>query len=155
MRSIQPPDEQNAPVLSALNDCTTSGALPPRIAAMILSSLMPPTVLTLMSGVRASKSSTACLITPSSRAVKPTQSVMFAGFAAPPTPLLGRCRDWLDRRRLRRRRTAASASTAATPPRRRRDVRIGDPHVWLVTLTSATVFLCDGRVKVERVARFR
>ena len=37
-------------MLSVLKDCTTSGALPPRIAAMILSSLIPPTLLTVIHG---------------------------------------------------------------------------------------------------------
>ena len=39
------------PALSAVNDCATSGALPPRMAAMILSSLTPPTILTVDVGV--------------------------------------------------------------------------------------------------------
>src|SRR3954451_14589686 len=99
LRSIQPPDEQNAPVLSALNDCTASGALPPRIAAMILSSLTAPTVLTVIHGCVRWNWSTACLTTPSSRCSKPTQNVidtglllraavgpLSLGFSSPPPP---------------------------------------------------------------------
>src|SRR4051794_527036 len=91
LRSIQPPDEQNAPVLSALKDCTASGALPPRIAAMILSSLTAPTVLTVMFGCALWNAATASLTTPSSRCSNPTQNVMVTGswllVALDPPPL--------------------------------------------------------------------
>src|SRR3954451_11059659 len=79
LRSIQPPELQKAPVLSAVNDWATSGALPPRIAAMILSSLTPPTTLTVIHGWLSWKSATACLTTPSSRSVKPFQRVIVTG----------------------------------------------------------------------------
>src|SRR5919201_49546 len=79
LRSIQPPEEQKAPVLSAVNDCAASGALPPRIAAMILSSLIPPTLLTVIHGWVAWKAATAWLTTPSSRLVKPFHNVMVTG----------------------------------------------------------------------------
>src|SRR3954468_21698717 len=79
LRLTQAPEPQNAPELSAVNDCATSGALPPRLAAMILSSLMPPTTRTFTPGWSASKSFTASLKTLSSRWVKPTHSVMLAG----------------------------------------------------------------------------
>src|SRR3954447_26996821 len=78
-RSIHAPEPQNAPALSAENDWATSGAFPPRLAATILSSLMPPTTLTWTPAFSASKSFTTPLITPSSRCVKPTHSVMSAG----------------------------------------------------------------------------
>src|SRR3954470_9975591 len=78
-RSTQAPELQNAPALSAENDCATSGALPPRLAATILSSLMPPTTLTVTPGFFASKPFTASLKTFSSRWVNPTQSVISAG----------------------------------------------------------------------------
>ena len=41
-RSIQPPVPQYTPTLYELNELTTSGAVPARIAATILSSLMLP-----------------------------------------------------------------------------------------------------------------
>src|SRR3954465_708269 len=90
LNPIQPPEPQNAPVLSAVNDCATSGELPPRMAAMILSSLMPPTTLTVIHGCVRWKAATVCLITPSSRSVKPFHSVIVTGLwlvLAPP-PLL-------------------------------------------------------------------
>src|SRR4051794_33698349 len=84
LRSSQAPEPQNAPALSAEKDWATSGDLPPRLAAMILSSLMPPTTLTLICGFAFSNSATAFLMTPSSRAVKPTHSVMSAGASFSP-----------------------------------------------------------------------
>src|ERR1700750_1472522 len=86
-RSVQAPDEQKLPVLSVENDCAMSGALPPRIEATILSSLMPPTVLTFTPGFARSKSATTPLMILSSRAVNPTHSVTVAGasgFSAEP-----------------------------------------------------------------------
>src|SRR4051812_3148602 len=79
LRSVHAPDAQKLPVLSVEKDCATSGALPPRIAATILSSLMPPTVFTFTPGCACSKSATTRLIVLSSRAVNPTQSVTVAG----------------------------------------------------------------------------
>src|SRR5919197_3317238 len=80
LRSIQPPEEQKAPVLSAVNDCATSGALPPRIAPMSLSWLIPPTLLTVIPGWLAWKAGTAWLTTPSSRLVKPFHKVIVTGW---------------------------------------------------------------------------
>src|SRR3954467_13766488 len=77
-RSVHAPDPQKLPVLSVENDCAMSGALPPRIAATILSSLIPPTVLTLTPGFARSKSATTPLMIFSSRWVKPTHSVTVA-----------------------------------------------------------------------------
>src|SRR3954453_10463592 len=88
LRSIQPPEPQNAPVLSAVKDCATSGELPPRMAAMILSSLMPPTTFTVMLGCAWWNASTACWTTPSSRLVKPFQSVIVTGLPASPLDAL-------------------------------------------------------------------
>ena len=83
VRSIQAPDEQKLPLLSAVNDCVTSGAVPPRMAATILSSLIPPTVFTAIAGWDFSN----CAITPftidSSRPVKPTQIVIVVFPAEP------------------------------------------------------------------------
>ena len=78
-RSIQPPDEQKAPVLSVLNESVTSGALPPRSAATILSSLTLPTLSTVTFGFCFSKSSMTPLKTSSSRPVKPVHSVIVTG----------------------------------------------------------------------------
>src|SRR3954454_16509548 len=78
-RSTQAPEPQNAPELSAVKDWATSGALPPRLAAMILSSLMPPTTRTFTPGFCFSNPLTVSLKTFSSRSVNPTQSVMSAG----------------------------------------------------------------------------
>src|ERR1700749_2135727 len=86
LRSIQPPELQNAPVLSAVNDCATSGALPPRVEAMILSSEMPPTTFTLMLGWGCANCLTVFLATPSSRSEKPTHSVMFPDACLPLPP---------------------------------------------------------------------
>src|SRR6478736_9527573 len=89
LRSIQPPELQNAPVLSAVNDCATSGELPPRMAAMILSSLTPPTTLTVIHGCDWWKAATACLTTPSSRLLNPFHSVIVTGvWLAAVAPLL-------------------------------------------------------------------
>jgi hypothetical protein len=56
-------------VLSVENEIATSGALPPRIAAMILSSLTAPTLLTVIHGYLAWKSFRTPSSTPSSRLV--------------------------------------------------------------------------------------
>src|SRR3954463_5458271 len=76
---IQAPDEQNAPVLSVENECATSGELPPRAAAMILSSSTLPSTFTVILGFCLWKSSVTPLITPSSRSEKPVQSVIVTG----------------------------------------------------------------------------
>jgi hypothetical protein len=76
---IHAPDEQNAPVLSVENECATSGELPPRAAAMILSSSTPPRTFTVIFGFFLWKSSVTPLITPSSRSEKPVQSVIVTG----------------------------------------------------------------------------
>ena len=78
-RSIQAPDPQYAPMLSAEAESATSGALPPRIAAMILSSLIPPTLSTVTFGYFFSKAAMFWLKTPSSRFVNPLQTVTVAG----------------------------------------------------------------------------
>ena len=66
-------------MLSVENDRATSGALPPRIAATILSSLMPPTLLTFTPGFACSNRATTPLMIFSSRCVNPTHSVTVAG----------------------------------------------------------------------------
>src|SRR4051812_36276001 len=76
---IQAPDEQNAPVLSVENECATSGELPPRAAAMILSSSTLPSTFTVILGFALWKSATTPLITFSSRPEKPVHSVIVAG----------------------------------------------------------------------------
>jgi len=97
-RSIQAPLGQNAPVLSDENDCATSGAFPPRIAATILSSFVPPTTFTWMPGCAFSKSATTALKVFSSGSTNGVQMLMFAGptlpepfvsadFFEPPQPL--------------------------------------------------------------------
>src|SRR5690349_20581404 len=88
LRSIQPPELQNAPVLSAVKDCATSGEFPPRMAAMILSSLLRPPTFTVRFGCSWWNASTACCTTPSSRFVNPFQSVIVTGFAVSPLDAL-------------------------------------------------------------------
>src|SRR5215211_2645995 len=78
-RSIQAPLGQKAPVLSELNDCATSGALPPRIAATILSSFVPPITFTWIPACVASKSFTTAFSVSSSGSTKGVHMVMFAG----------------------------------------------------------------------------
>src|SRR5215212_10435526 len=87
---IHAPDEQKAPVLSVENECATSGEFPPRAAAMILSSSTAPSTLTVIFGFFLWKSSVTSLITPSSRSLKPVQSVIVTGlpsYAAAALPL--------------------------------------------------------------------
>src|SRR3954465_1296462 len=76
---IHAPEEQNAPVLSVENECATSGELPPRAAAMILSSSTAPRTFTVILGFFLWKSATTPLITFSSRSEKPVQSVIVTG----------------------------------------------------------------------------
>jgi len=66
-------------VLSEVNDCATSGAFPPRIAATILSSFVPPITLTWIPGFLVSKSLTTFLNVISSGSTNGVQIVMFAG----------------------------------------------------------------------------
>src|SRR4029453_7622483 len=88
-KSLQAPLGQNTPVLSELNECATSGALPPRIAATILSSFVPPITFTLMPAWVASKSFTTALSVFSSGSTNGVHIVMFAGstFVGPPDVL--------------------------------------------------------------------
>src|SRR5690242_5006547 len=78
-RSIQPPVPQYTPTSYELNELATSGALPARIAATILLSLMLPTTLTCTFGCALSYSAITLLKTLSSRALQPTQTVSFVG----------------------------------------------------------------------------
>ena len=64
-----------------MNELTTSGTLPLRIAAVILSSLMPPTTFTVTSECLLSYSATTPLKALSSAALQPTQIVMLSTFA--------------------------------------------------------------------------
>src|SRR3954454_18474100 len=79
LRSIQPPDPQKAPMLSLTLETATFGALPPRMAATVLSSLMPPTLFTLIAGWVFWKSAITPLKTFCSRCVKGCQIVMVTG----------------------------------------------------------------------------
>src|SRR5262245_25956101 len=64
------------PTFAEVNELTTSGTLPERIAARILSSLIPPTTLTFTSGCFWSYSATTFLNSVSSwPALQPTQMV--------------------------------------------------------------------------------
>src|SRR4051794_6575905 len=76
-RAIQPPALQYLPTLYEVKELTTSGALPARIAATILLSLMLPTTFTCTFGCDWSYSATTLLNTESSRALQPTQTVSF------------------------------------------------------------------------------
>src|SRR5947209_4865711 len=78
-RSIHAPVPQYTPTFAEVNELTTSGALPERIAAVILSSLIDPTTLTVTSGCAESYSATTFLNSPSSRALQPTQTVSLTG----------------------------------------------------------------------------
>ena len=71
------------PTLADVNELTTSGAFPPRRAAMILSSLIPPTTLTVTAGLLLSYSAATFLNSLSSRALQPTQTVSVVA-AVPP-----------------------------------------------------------------------
>src|SRR3954452_19266453 len=94
LRSIQPPEPQNAPMLSPTFETATSGGLPPRMAAVVLSSLMPPTLLTLIDGCVFWKSAITPLKIFCSRCVNGCQIVIVTGLlgsnfagAAPPVEL--------------------------------------------------------------------
>src|SRR3954463_4417501 len=79
-RSIHAPELQYLPTFADVNELTTSGTLPLRIAAVILSSLIPPTTFTVTSGCFLSYSATRLLNALSSRALQPTQTVMLSAF---------------------------------------------------------------------------
>src|SRR5207302_6792945 len=70
------------PTFADVNELTTSGALPDLIAFVIFVSLIDPTTLTCTSGCFASYSATTPLNSLSSRALQPTQIVIFAVFVA-------------------------------------------------------------------------
>src|SRR5438034_8649786 len=80
-RSIQAPELQYWPTFADVKELTTSGTLPLRIAAVILSSLMPPTTLTFTSECLLSYSATIFLNSLSSRALQPTQIVIVVALA--------------------------------------------------------------------------
>ena len=65
------------PTFADVNELTTSGELPPRSAAMILSSLMPPTTSTSTAAFLRSYSAATFLNSLSSRALHPTHTVSF------------------------------------------------------------------------------
>src|SRR4051812_33854461 len=79
LRSIQPPEPQKAPMLSLTLETATLGALPPRMAATVLSSLMPPTLFTLIAGLVFWKSAITPLNTFCSRWVNGCQIVTVTG----------------------------------------------------------------------------
>src|SRR5213596_3260390 len=79
-RSSQAPELQYWPTFADVNELTTSGTLPLRMAAVILSSLIPPTTFTFTSGWFLSYSATMLLNALSSRALQPTQIVMVSAF---------------------------------------------------------------------------
>src|SRR4051794_5992466 len=79
VRSIHAPVPQWLPRLSVLNDSATSGALPPRIDLMILSSSMPPTLLIVTFGCAVWNRWSALVKIPSSRPVKPLHTVRVTG----------------------------------------------------------------------------
>src|SRR6476646_10932393 len=72
-RSIHAPELQYCPTFAEVKELTTSGTFPLRIAAVILSSLMPPTTLTVTSECFLSYSATTPLKAFSSAALQPTQ----------------------------------------------------------------------------------
>src|SRR5439155_9755669 len=80
-RSSQAPELQYWPTFADVKELTTSGTLPLRIAAVILSSLMPPTTFTVTSECLLSYSATTPLKAFSSAALQPTQIVMLSAFA--------------------------------------------------------------------------
>ena len=95
LRSIQPPDEQKAPVLSVSNESATSGGLPPRMAATILLLSTAPTLFIFTAGWSLWKPFSTEFQTPSSRSLKPLHTVSVTGllrsavavvFEPPPPP---------------------------------------------------------------------
>src|ERR1700750_2529448 len=79
VRSIQPPEEQKAPVLSVSNESATSGGLPPRMAATILLLSTAPTLLIFTAGCSLWKPFSTEFQTPSSRSLKPLHTVSVTG----------------------------------------------------------------------------
>src|SRR5262249_16250382 len=86
-RSIQAPLEQKLPTFDDAKELTTSGGLPLRITAMVLSSLMPQTTSTWTPGVFESYSAMSPLRTLHSWVDErnPTQIVILTGFVEPGT----------------------------------------------------------------------
>src|SRR5215471_10975453 len=78
-RSIHAPVPQYTPTFADVKELTTSGALPDRIAAVILSSLIEPTTSICTFGCAFWYSATTLLNSLSSRALQPTQTVSFVG----------------------------------------------------------------------------
>src|SRR5262245_48876183 len=91
------------PTFDEVKELTTSGALPERSAAMILSSLIEPTTFTSTDAFFLSYSDTTFLNSLSSRALQPTQTVSFVAAVC--------CDDAVDATAAN---AAASARTAAT-----------------------------------------
>src|SRR5262245_7583717 len=82
-RSIHAPEPQKAPSVSVSKSAATSGALPPRIAAVSFVGLVFPVLLTVIHGYFLWNAAKAELSTPSSRAVYGLQNEMVTGsFAA-------------------------------------------------------------------------
>src|SRR3954452_16176402 len=79
-RLIQPPEEQNAPVLSVSNDSATFGGLPLRMPATILLLSIEPRLLIVTLGWSFLNPASAWFQMPSSRPVKPLQTVSVTGF---------------------------------------------------------------------------
>ena len=163
-RSIQPPEEQNAPVLSAVKDCATSGGVAAADGRDDLVVVDAADDLDRDPRVRLVERATACLITPSSRLREPVHSVI-GHRACGSAPRSG------GRRRLG---VAGGRRARPLPPLRRRARRRGqqrreqgrparaqgspsDPVIvyllrprrsWLDNLTKTTVFaLRSWRVK--------
>ena len=136
------------PTFDEVNELTTSGALPPRSAAMILSSLMPPTTLTSTAAFLRSYLAATFLNSLSSRALQPTHTVSlvaaFAGWAQW-TPSL---RDAPGSRRAEHERgeqdDCRRYAFHLTSPGRREETT-GD---LLVKFTDATLHLAAFEVKV-------
>src|SRR4051794_14362357 len=79
-RLIQPPEEQNAPVLSVSNESATFGGWPLRMPATILLLSIEPTLLIVTFGWSFLNPANAWFQMPSSRPVKPLQTVSLTGF---------------------------------------------------------------------------
>src|SRR6266516_5050365 len=80
-RSSQAPELQYWPTFADVKELTTSGTFALRIAAVILSSLIPPTTFTVTSACFLSYSATTPLQALSSAALQPTQIVLLLAFA--------------------------------------------------------------------------
>src|SRR4051794_4123798 len=79
-RLIQPPEEQNAPVLSVSNERATFGGWPLRMPATILLLSIEPTLLIVTFGWSFLNPARARFQMPSSRPVKPLHTVSVTGF---------------------------------------------------------------------------